>query len=485
MALLPDLLPLASAPPAVLWTLEAVWVLGAALWMISERRSPAATLAWILALGLLPLVGIPLYLFLGPRRIERKNVRRALAKRESARLRAAFEAASARVAPERQQLMRLACGVDVMPPETATGLALFTDGDAAFDAIAEAVRAARDHIHLEYYIFRPDATGTRLRDLLVERARAGVEVRLLVDAAGSPRLGRFLRPLVAAGGRVARFNPAFGGRRSSRFFNFRTHRKIVVCDGRVGFTGGVNVCDDHSRAARGADAWRDTHLRLEGNAVHGLQLTFVEDWRFSSSEALSLQRGPDEERLFPRCPVGPHTVQVIASGPDQERHAAAAFYFGAITSARERVWLTTPYFVPDDALLAALASAALRGVEVKLLLPRRTDNVLVDAAGSTYHAELLRAGVQISLYGPPMIHAKTCVVDRDLAVVGTANLDNRSLRLNFEVLAAVYGGPLVEELAAAFQRDLAAAKPLPHRWHRGSLGRRLFASAARLLSSEL
>ena len=474
-----------ASRPGVLWTLEALWLVGVVLWLLHDRRTPAATLAWILALAFLPGVGVPVYLFLGPRRVDRKTKRLALARALSGPYRQALAAASAAAAPGHAGLMRLATTLDAPPPASARAAALLEGGDQALDAILAAVAAARDHVHAEYYIFRPDQAGRRLRDALAERARAGVAVRLLVDAAGSAGLTRdFLAPLVAAGGQVARFNGIFGRLGSPRIFNFRTHRKILVVDGQVGFTGGVNVCDDHSARVRGDAAWRDTHLRLEGNAVHGLQLTFVDDWNSSSAHTLRLGDA-QRARFFPLGPAGPETVQILASGPDQRVPAIAPFLHAALGLARRSALLTTPYFAPDEPLLAALCAAARRGVAVRLLVARRTDSRLVDAAGRTFHDALLAAGVEVHLYGPPMIHAKTAVFDDELAVVGTANLDGRSLKLNFEVAAVVYGGALPGRLAALFAADLGRARRRrpdepPDPWPR-----RLLGSLARLLASQL
>jgi cardiolipin synthase A/B len=471
--------------PLLFAILEVAWVVGMGCWIVLERRTPAATLAWILALSFVPLLGVPVYLFLGPRRLERKKLRMAFARQARSWRLAAWERAVAGELSPMQQLQRLATRLDVAPPETARSVDLLPDGDACYDALVDAVGAARHHVHAEYYIFRPDRAGARLREALVERARAGVEVRLLVDAVGSASLGRFLAPLAEAGGEVARFSPILLGGLRRGAANFRTHRKIVVCDGGVGFTGGINVCDDHSRAARGLAAWRDTHLRIEGAAVHGLQLTFLENWAFATQRDDVVPSPARLRPYFPQGKPGKHLVQIVASGPDQEVHAIEAFTFAAIAGANERVWITTPYFVPGEAILSALGSAALRGVDVQLLLPHATDSWIVDAAGSTYLDALLAAGVKIHVYGPPMVHAKTCVVDRDLAMVGTANLDNRSLRLNFEVLAAVYGGPTVGELARLFEQDRARARPRRAGDGSAPFGRRLLASAARLLAPQL
>jgi cardiolipin synthase len=473
--------------PQALAALEVAWVLAAATWMIQERRSPAATLAWILALAAIPLLGVPVYLLLGPRRLRRKKLRMALARRAIGPALEAWDRAAAVDLDRSGQLMRLATRLDAGPPERARALTLYAEGDAFYRAVLEDVAAARDHVHAEYYIVEPDRTGAMLRDALAAAARRGVSVRLLADAAGSARLSRrFLAPLLAAGGHFARFNPVLHQRLGQRIANFRTHRKILVVDGRVGFTGGINVADCHSRAASGDGAWRDTALRIEGAAVHGLQATFLENWAFATRRAgWSGTLGDLRRRFFPPDEGGDRVVQIVSSGPDQEVPAVESLYFAALAGARERAWITTPYLVPSEPLLGALASAALRGVDVQLLLPRRTDSRLVDAAGRTFHDELVAAGARIHLYGPPMLHAKTCVIDRDLAIVGSANLDNRSMRLNFEVVAAIYGGPTAGELAALFEEDRARARPKSWLEAKAPWGRRLAASAARLLAPQL
>ena len=311
----------------------------------------------------------------------------------------------------------------------------------------------RDHIHLEYYTWEPDRVGRRFRDLLCDKARGGLEVRLLVDAIGSARFGRrFARPLRDAGVQFARFNPISLARLRPDLVNFRSHRKIVVCDGRVGFTGGINVSDDHAESVKGTQAWRDTHLRIEGPPVCDLQLAFFEDWHFATGSA------PSGRGYFPDQrpgPAGPW-VQILASGPDEDSHAIEKFCFAAIAGAQRRVLVTTPYFVPTEPLLLAFATAALRGVEVQILVPQHSDSWLVTAAARSYFEELVRGGVRIHEYASSMLHAKALVVD-DLALVGTANMDNRSFRLNFEIAAVLYDPRFAASLAEVFQADLRRA----------------------------
>jgi len=465
---------------------EVVWVLSAAVWMILNRRSPTATLAWILALTLLPYVGVAVYLLIGPRRLYRKRHRHAAA-------RAKVKHATPQpvgVAPQpnvpladNEELRQFAALIERAGegrPLRARRLDVIPSGDGAYDAIEAAIREARHHVHLEYYIWTAGRVGTRLRDLLCEKARQGVQVRLLLGGLGSAWLSRrFLRPLREAGAEVAWFNRLALARLRPGLINFRTHRKIVVCDGRVGFTGGVNICDDHSGRQRGPLAWRDTQVRLEGPPVGYLQSVFLEDWHFTTGGA------PTHRVYFPWDQDdgdGPW-VQVIASGPDDDLYPIHKFFFAAISGARRRVWLTTAYFVPDEAILTALGTAAMRGVDVCILVPSRSDVRLVDAAARSYFDDLLRMGVQVFLYGPPVVHAKTLVIDDDLAVVGTANMDNRSLRLNFEVITAVYDPGVAAEMAGQFAADLQNARPFLLRdARRVSLPRRFGESTARLLS---
>jgi len=465
------------------WLLSAVevlWVLAMALWIILEKRSPTATLAWIFGLALLPVIGVVVYLYMGPRRLDRKRSK-LLAARAAVGHTTEEVAHIHHVGAEAAALMRLATKLDGMPPMHAKSVRLFSEGDETYDAIVAAIRGAKHHVHVEYYIFRDDGAGRRILDALIERAKTGIEVRLCFDAVGSSISRAALRELRQAGAKVAEFNPAFSGRIGQRIYNFRTHRKIVVVDGIIGFTGGINVTDAHSRQARGDDAWRDTHLELVGEAVHGLQRTFLENWTFASGERKS---GAELDPYFPAGEVSEQIVQIVASGPDDSSRAIEALYLAAIGTAKRRVWLTTPYFVPNEPLLAAICLAAWRGVDVQLVLPTKTDSRMIDLASASFHDPLLRAGVRVYLYAPRMLHAKTAVID-DLAIVGTANLDDRSLRLNFEVVAAVYGGPVVEQLATLFQMDKERARLKMKLEDKAPLARRIAQSFARLFAPQL
>jgi cardiolipin synthase len=456
----------------------AVYLAAASVWIVLQRRAPAATMAWILSLAVLPGFGLAFYVVFGPRRITRSKRRRLRARARLAEALELAHAASYRTPPEHAlQLVKLGAAVDGMPLSSCSRVDLLVDGARTYDALCAAIAAARHHVHLEYYIFVPDAVGERIMAALVERARAGVQVRLLVDAVGSARLRlRHRARLRAAGVEVARFH-RLRWLSLKPLVNFRTHRKIVVVDGTIGFTGGINVTVDHDERLN-PRAFRDTHLRLEGLAVRWLQIVFLEDWQYATG------RSPTDRAYFPEVAErGDRPVQIVASGPDSEHEPIKKMYFAAIAGAAQRVLLRTPYFVPDEAMLTALTTAALRGVDVRLLVPVASDSRLVSAAARSYFEELLRAGVRVYEYLPRMLHAKTLVVDAAFAAVGTANFDNRSFRLNFEVSAVVHGPELATELAALFDTDLESARevklgdPL-----RAGFVRRMGEATARLLS---
>ena len=463
----------------LLWSLlEAAWFILAASVILLQRRSAAATIAWLFVMAFLPIVGLIVYRLIGPMRLERKRLRRRAG-------RLAIEEATGAMARLREvaledvQVASVPMALAQPPPMPASAAALYFDGADAYAAILDAVAAAKHHVHLEYYIWEPDRIGTRLRDALIAKARAGVQVRMLVDGTGSSRLGRkFLRELTGAGVEFARFNPMRLRFIKRPRIDFRTHRKIVVCDGQVGFTGGMNVADAQSSALSGR-CWRDTHARVEGTAVWALQRIFLEDWYFATRRRFDFSAD-----YFP-APSGErrHVVQIVASGPDHDHLAIHRTYFTVITRATQRLWITTPYFVPDEATASALATAALRGVDVRLIIPKRGDSVLIDLAARSYVPELVAAGVHVYEYLPRFIHAKTFVVDDDLAIVGSANLDNRSFLLNFEVTALLYDRGIAAELGGAFEADLRDCRAITAGdIAREGLGRRLGQATARLLS---
>jgi cardiolipin synthase A/B len=476
----------------------------AGLTIVLERRRPAATLAWILALVLVPVVGLVAYLLIGrrkARRIRRSRRRRRLRPTEATAEIANLEASPLMVTPQVTGLLRLALSRSAAPIRRADAVEILRPR-AAFEAIEHAIATAEHRIHVQFYIWRDDATGRRLIELLTERATAGVKVRLLYDDIGS--IGTPLRhfaPLQAAGGEVARFGPLrLRFARPSGRLDFRNHRKLLCVDGKLGFTGGLNVGDEYRGASRSGRVWNDLFVRLTGDAVLGLEAVFVEDWLSATDQLVELYSDlPDSDaatsmRERPNTPMtstGP-LVQIIPSGPDQvprngENNASviAATFVAAIGTALERVWIVTPYFIPDEPLSLILQTAAMRGVDVRILVPNPRDNDirLVAWAARSYYDELIAAGCQIHEYRPGMIHAKYMVIDDSVAMIGSANMDVRSLYLNYEVTAMFYDGDVTRALAQVFVDDLADGCPVramdrvqvPLRW-------RLAEGFARILS---
>jgi cardiolipin synthase len=428
------------------WAAYLVWLGG---WIVLQKRAPAATLSWLLGLALLPYVGFFIYYVFGPQRIKRQRMRRA-------RMRVALpDVEGAGEDAETAELARLAQATSGLPPTTATDVRLLVDGAATYDALLAAIRDARHHVHLEYYIFDADRTGAALRDALVERARNGVAVRLLLDAVGSAACPpRFFASLLAAGGELAWFHPMRLGRIWKRpWLNLRSHRKIVVVDGRIAFTGGINITDEQNERLR-SDAYRDLHLRLEGDAVRPLQVVFVEDWAYATRTRDFIS---SVAMAMPPARAGDIQAQVVTSGPDSPWEAIHRVHVGAIHAARERVWLVTPYFVPGGAALMALTSAAMAGLDTRLLVPRMSDSRLVTYAARSYFDELMAAGVKVYEYGPRMLHTKALLVDDNVAIIGSANFDARSFRLNFEVSVLFRDVAVAAELAQLIEGEFAHA----------------------------
>ena len=471
-----------SAATSVSWWLVytvvgAGWFVVNAIVIVMQRRPAASTIAWLMVMVFVPVLGFLAYLLIGPLRLERRKRKHSRSKRlvdEGLRGLARLDARWA----GHHQLAMLSIGGGGEPPLAAESVEIYLDGASTYDAILEAIAAAHDHVHVEYYIWEADTIGTRLRDALIERARAGVTVRVILDGTGCRLSRSFLRPLREAGATVVWFNPVHLWTLRRRRIDLRCHRKIVVCDGRVGFTGGMNISDLHS-AKLSDPYWRDTHLRLAGTAVWPLQRLFFEDWYYAAEELIPVT----EKTVPPPAHEGEHLVQIVGSGPDTLDFALHKLFFTAITGATKRVWLTTPYFVPDDALLAALLTAVLRGVDVRVLIPKRGDSRLVDLAARSYFPELLDAKIRIYEYEPRFIHAKTMVVDDDVSIVGTANFDNRSFRLDFELAAVLFGETANRTLVSAFETDVRDSREVTRDdLAKLSFVQRLGSSTARLFS---
>jgi cardiolipin synthase A/B len=437
--------------------------------VLSERREPAATLAWLLTVTFLPIVGIVAYYALARCRFRRQfhaktevnfQADEALSMCVHERLGGFDETALRGLPPVERSLIALAVNssqsTNGAPPFPNNAVKLYFSGAQKYKALHDAIQTARHHVHLEYYIFRADAVGTALRDLLVERAQAGVEVRVLCDGVGSLSILQtdFFEPLKQAGGEVASYLPPRLGRVIDRV-NFRNHRKIVVVDGQVAFLGGMNIGDEYLAGDEELGMWHDAHLRVAGPAVAELQRLFLTDWLFATEAC------PVEPEHFPETEAtGDALVQIVASGPDCRWPTIQQMYFQAITAASEQVLIATPYFVPDPSTRAALTTAALRGVDVRVMLPAKSDVWFVTSAARSYYEHLLEAGVRILEYHGGFIHAKTLAVDGRYASVGSANMDVRSFTLNFEVSAFVYSRELAQALGTHFEADSLACEEI-------------------------
>jgi cardiolipin synthase len=338
---------------------------------------------------------------------------------------------------------------------------VYTEGDELYTAMLAAIASARHSVKLESYIFADDAVGQRFITALAERARAGVQVLVNLDAAGSLFWGpRAVEKALRAGGAKVRWFRRWSWRSPLRY-NRRNHRKLLVVDGRLGFLGGFNIHRENSRTEYGEGRWRDTHVRVEGDLAHGLQVLFDAFWR-------------NRRRMRPDLGApGGHTL--ITNHSRVGRSFLHRLYTQKFDSAAASIRLTTPYFVPDYHTRLSLMRAALRGVEVRLLVPRKNNERIVQWAAHAAYANLLAAGVHIHEYLPRMLHAKTLVVDGDWCSVGTANLDYRSFFLNYELTLVSTDAMLVRTLDGQFQADLAQSEPIqPRRWARRSRWLRVF-----------
>jgi cardiolipin synthase A/B len=442
-------------PFDVIWVLS--W-LGALLTvpsiLLQRAGRPTAALSWILALFALPVVTLLAWWLFGRIHLRRKRRSRRQASAETAELliqtkhhllqtgqiASDIEQPAFRLAPHLPSMLRDA----VFPATAGNAVHLLLDTAQAHQAWRGLIQNAYHHLHLLFYIWRNDCIGRSLLNALIEKAKQGVEVRVLIDTVGSWTLPHnFFDDLVAVGGRLARFMPI---RLTSAMptLNFRNHRKLLIADGRQAFTGSINIGDEYLD-------WQDLGIIIQGPGVNQLQEVFVDDWQFTTGEELVDDRyfcnSPDSTLGMEHGAV----CETIASGPDQDFNATRELIFLAITQCHQRLWITTPYFVPDEALVLALRTAVYRGVDVRLILPDRSDTWLVRRASRAFYPELLQAGVSVFEY-QGMLHAKAMLLDEDRVLIGSANLDTRSFRLNFELSTAISDPRVNRELATLLKR---------------------------------
>ncbi len=428
--------------------------------IIADNRNPLKTMPWIIVLVFAPVVGLVFYFFFGQNLAKRRIIPRRTRRRITQRIEA--DGAAIASLPERHRpLAELLATTIHAVPLGGSRLTPYSDGRSKMEALLAEVARARHHIHVQYYILADDATGRSLRDALVARAREGVEVRVLYDDVGSVSASRrFLESMRAAGIEVRSFLHVQFPRFTSKV-NYRNHRKIVVVDGRVAFFGGMNVADRYVEGVEWG-LWRDIHFRVEGPAVAGLQASFLSDW-----SATTRRHVAGAAYYPPLAPLGDGLLQLVAGGPFGKWRALLQAESYAVARARRRIWIQTPYYLPSEVLDTALQSAALAGIDVRLMLPERSDSRVVDLASHSYLDDMMKAGVKILLFRAGFLHSKLLLVDDDLAVVGSANMDFRSFEHNFEINAFVYDSSFSARMEALFERDAASCRALsPGEWFR-------------------
>jgi cardiolipin synthase len=461
-----------------------------ALHAVLRGRTPQGTIAWVVCLLLMPILSVPIYWVFGRSRfLGYLSSWQAQSANQQHDLDIIFQG----IAPYRVSTPTDFPGYEAVGRVSQSLLLrgnrvqLLVDGEATYDSIYRGVELAQSYVLFQFYILRADNSGNRFKDLLVAKARQGIAVYMLFDELGSAALmADWLAQLRSAGVQVIPFNTRQGLR--NRFqLNFRNHRKNVVVDGHVSWLGGLNIGDDYLGRHRKLSPWRDTHLRIEGPAALVAQSTFWSDWRWAAQSALeNLNWVPKSVAEAGDDSNGSQEVLVFGSGPADKLETASLFFTNAINASRARVWIATPYFIPDEASMAALRLAVLKGIDVRIITPAVSDNWLVSNAANVYLSELSLLGARIFSYQRGFMHQKVMLVDDSLSVVGTANFDNRSFRLNFELSAAIFDRAFALELEAMLRRDIAnSAEIVDCDLEAQSLWRRLKARASDLLAPVL
>lgn len=456
--------------------------------IVMENRSPHRAIAWIVVLALLPIGGMVLYLFFGQTYRKQKLFSRGGLQNGLERLHQLagkqlemvenMSFNNQRLVRSKRHLMKLLLNNSSALITDNNRVKLLHNGDQTFAHIIKTIEAAKHHVHLEYYIISNDKIGKIIADLLVIKAKQGVQVRVIYDDVGSWGLSRrYRKKLREAGVEIRAFMPVRFPWFTSRV-NYRNHRKIIIVDGRIGFLGGLNIADRYIDGIPGIGSWRDTHVRIEGGAIPTLQMQFISHWYFCSNQLLAL-----EEYLIDSGPEQGVITQITASGPDSDWESISQAYFAAISTATRQVYIATPYFMPTSDILTAIKTAALKGVDIRLLIPEKSDTTVPKWCTESYIQELLEAGVRVFRFKNGFYHSKLMMVDGVWSSVGTANMDFRSLETNFEINGIFYDRSINRELVSRFIQDLNRSVEINlEQWQRRHIFKKLKASLARLLS---
>lgn len=432
-----------------------IYIVVSILIITLERRRPEKTIAWLLVFILLPPIGLVLYMFLG-----RNWKKHKLNDDFSPFVRDLINRVINRIEnPEYIPLIELLAKNSDSPLFVDNDITIFNDGTEKFLALKAAIKKAKHHIHLEYYIVKSDAIGNEIKDLLIEKANEGVRVKFILDRVGSIKVKKsYIQELKAAGVDVVQYSYFLAPllRMINTQINYRNHRKIVVIDGKIGFVGGINIGDEYLGKGK-LGYWRDTHLMVKGDFALGLQAVFLDDYfTIKKVNGDFFFETEDFKHYFPEPKKSKGQImQLIKSGPDSEYPAIMQGVLKMITMAEKHIYISTPYFVPTESIMEALKMASLSGIDVRILFPGRYDHAAVYYASRTYLLELLKCGAKVNFYNSKsFIHAKVMTIDGKIATVGTANMDIRSYELNYEINAVIYDDTKTKELEEQFFKDL-------------------------------
>ena len=465
--------------------------IGVVLTILLDNKNPTKSIAYILLLALVPVLGLVVYYFFGRdyRKQRLFNLKGAVdvpvIERFWTEREAEFEKRFDKTEEEFGDLIapaRLLYNQHQSFLTLNNSIKLLVNGEQKFPEVISALEQAKHHIHMEYYIFSYDSVGKKIVDILVKKALAGIEVRIIMDDFGSGKNKKMVKRLRRVKAEVYRFMPvAFPFLAQA---NFRNHRKIIVIDGRVGFEGGINLDERYVNTGRHAKKhklyWRDTHLKVEGPLVNQLQLQFLLSWHFTSKKKFPFEPPYFGNQFDIKDGA---TATLVASGPDSPRPYCMEAILAAINQAKERIWIVTPYFIPTDQIITGLQIAASNGVDVRIILPGESDSHIVKHASLSYISPLLRSGIKIFFYQKGFAHAKTVTLDGKLAIVETANMDTRSFYINFEIAALIYDEKLCAEVDQSFLKDLENSIEITFmEWSKRSLYNRLLDSVCRLLT---
>lgn len=420
-----------------------------------ERKDPTTTWAWLLIMMILPGLGFIIYIMFGQnlsrQKIFKEKIKLDEIKRKDLNNKYYSENHAHDGGEKFFDLRKMNFNLSGAKYTTNNNINIYVNGEDKFKQLIEDIKNAEKYIHIEYYIFKNDMLGKVIIEELANKAKSGLEVRLLVDSMGSHTLTKkALKKYLLSGGKFSIFFPGILPHINTRI-NYRNHRKIVVIDGKYGYVGGFNVGKEYINKDPKVGFWRDTHVRIEGEAVDDLNERFLLDWCYASEEKIE-----DYSEYLPesREEIGDVGIQIVTSGPDHKEEYIKNSYIKIINNAKNNLYLETPYLVPDMSMLEALKLSALSGVDVRIIIPGNPDHFFMQWAASSYIGELLEAGIKIYSYQNGFIHAKTIVADRTLVSIGTANMDIRSFKLNFEVNALIYDDRVAAKLESQFKKDI-------------------------------